>query len=214
MRPWEIVPMSSSVAYPVFRTPDLDLALRVARRMVAFGVQPTSEVSVEAEVPTAAEVGRLRDALPDSWFTCWNMDAPAVPPPGIPDLTCPVPASELPDNLADTRVYLPLTVSMLGRPLGRIEDRFAAVIGPHPAEIHWSSLSWREAPERDLYGERTHAEVTLLLNCDSRELDARADTHLVLVHVRRHNGDGYEERFAGWLAEQIGQKVIAAPQHS
>ncbi|MDQ0985360.1 hypothetical protein [Streptomyces sp. V2I9] len=34
--------MSVSVAYPVFRTPDLDLALRVARRMVAFGVRPRS----------------------------------------------------------------------------------------------------------------------------------------------------------------------------
>ncbi len=59
-----------------------------------------------------------------------------------------------------------------------------------------------------MYGENKHAEVTLLLNCDSRELDARADTHLVLVHVRRCNGDGFEDRFAEWLAEQIGQKVI------
>lgn len=204
--------MSNGVAYPVFRTPDLDLALRVARQMVAFGAQPYSEVSVEAEVPTVAEVRRLRDALPDSWFTCWNMDAPVVPPPGIPDLTCSAPARELPDNLADTQAYLPLTVSMLDQPLGSIEDHFAAVMGPHPAEIHWSSLSWPEAPERDLYGEGKHAEVTLLLHCDSRELDARAETHLVLVHVRRHNGDGY--RFAEWLAEQIGQKVIGAPQHS
>ncbi|MER7886987.1 hypothetical protein ABTY35_29670 [Streptomyces fimicarius] len=206
--------MSNGVAYPVLRTPDLDLALRAARQMVVFGAQRCSEVSVEAEVPTVAEVGRLRDVLPDAWFTCENVDAPVVPPPGIPDLTCSVPACELPDNLADTRAYLPLTASMLDQPPGSIEDHFAAVIGPHPAEIRWSSLSWPEAPERDLYGESTHAEVTLLLNCDSRELDARADTHLLLVHVRRHDEDGYEERFAEWLAEQIGQKVIGAPQHS
>ncbi len=206
--------MSNGVAYPVFRTPDVDLALRVARQMVAFGAQPYSKVSVEAEVPTVAEVGRLRDVLPDSWFTCWNMDSPTVPPPGIPDLTCSALARELPDNLADIQAYLPLTLSMLDQPLGSIEDHFAAVVGPDPAQIHWDSLSWPEAPERDLYGETKHAEVTLLLNCESRELDVRADTHLVLVHVRRRNGDGFEERFAGWLAEQIGQKVMGAPQHS
>ncbi|MFH9609655.1 hypothetical protein [Streptomyces sp. NPDC017448] len=204
--------MSISVAYPVFRTPDLDLALRVARRMVAFGAQPCSEVSVMAEAPTVAEARRLRDALPDAWFESQSMDAPVVPPPGIPDLTCAVPARGLPDDLADARAYLPLTGSMLYQPPGSIEDHFAAVIGPHPAEIRWSSLAWPEAPERDLYGENNHAEVTLLLNCDSRELDVRADTHLVLVHVRRCNGDGYEDRFAEWLAEQIGQKVIGAPQ--
>ncbi|MFG2950502.1 hypothetical protein [Streptomyces adustus] len=206
--------MSNDVAYPIFRTPDLELALRAAWQMAAFGAQPYSEVSVEAEVATLTEVRRLRDVLPESWFTCWNMDAPVVLPPGIPDLTRSAPARELPDNLADIQAYLPLTVSMLDQPLGSIEDHFAAVIGPHPAAIRWSSLSWPEAPERDLYGESKHAEVTLLLNCDSRELDARADTHLVLVHVRRRNGDGYEDRFAVWLAEQIGRKVIGPPQHS
>lgn len=205
--------MSNDVAYPVFRTPDLGPALRVARQMVAFGAQPWSVVSVEAQAPTIAEVKRLRGALPESWFTCWGMNAPAVPPPGIPDLTCSVPAQELPDDLADAEAYLPLAASMVDQPPGSIEDRFAAVIGPYPAEIHWSSLSWPEAPERDVYGEENHADVTLLLNCDSRELDARADTHLVLVHVQRHNGDGYEERFVQWLAEQIGQKVIGPPQH-
>ncbi|MFG2767429.1 hypothetical protein [Streptomyces rubiginosohelvolus] len=206
--------MSNSVAYPVLRTPDLDLALRVARQMVVFGAQPGSEVSVLAEVPTVTEAGRLRDALPDASFESESMDAPIVPPPGIPDLNCAVPARELPDDLTDAQAYLPLNISMLDQPLGSIEDHFAAVIGPHPAEIRWSSLLWPEAPERDLYGEGKHAEVTLLLNCDSRDLDARTGTYLVLAHVRRCNGDGYEDRFAEWLAEQIGQKVVGRPQHS
>ncbi|WP_406423837.1 hypothetical protein OH809_04270 [Streptomyces sp. NBC_00873] len=114
-----------------------------------------------------------------------------------------------------TRVkdFLPFTLSMLDQPVGSIEDHFAAVVSSHPAEIHWSALSWPEAPERGLHGEGKHAEVTLLLNCNSIGLDARADTHLVLVHVRRGNRDGYEDRFAEWLAEQIGQKVIGPPQH-
>lgn len=49
---------------------------------------------------------------------------------------------------------------------------------PRPAEIHWASLEWPQALARDLYGETTDAKVTLLLNCDSRELDARAGTQL------------------------------------
>ncbi|MFI1185977.1 hypothetical protein [Streptomyces californicus] len=205
--------MSNHVAYPVFRTPDRDLALRVARRMVAFGALPDSEVSVEiGGVSTTAEAGRLRDVLPDAWFTCWNTDVPAAPPPGIPDLTLSVPARELPADLADAHAYLPLSVSMLDQPPGSIEEHFASVAGPHPAEIRWSSLTWPEAPEHGLYGEGTHAMVTLLLNSDSLELDVRADTHLVLVHVRHRTGDDYEVRFAQWLAEQIGQQVIGAPQ--
>ncbi|MFD4691985.1 hypothetical protein [Streptomyces sp. NPDC058463] len=92
-----------------------------------------------------------------------------------------------------------------------VEDHFASVVSPHPARIDCDCLVWPAAPERNLYGEGTHAEVTLLLNCDSIELDVRADTHNVLVHVRRRS-DGDDERFAGWLAEQIGQRVIGPPQ--
>ncbi|GHF77772.1 hypothetical protein [Streptomyces griseosporeus] len=206
--------MSNDVAYPVFRTADRDLALRAARRLVAFGARPWSQVSVETEVPTAAEAIRLRDALPEAWFTCWHLDAPILAAPGVPDLTGGVPARELPGDPVGLQPYLPLSLSMLDQPVGTVEDRFAKVVGGHMAAIRWSSLSWPAAPERDLYGEDKHAEVTLLLNCDSRELDAPADTHLVLVHVRRHNGDGYEDRFAQWLAERVGQRLIGPAQHA
>ncbi|MFD4692025.1 hypothetical protein [Streptomyces sp. NPDC058463] len=50
--------------------------------------------------------------------------------------------------------------------------------------------------------------MTLLLNCDSIDLGVRADTHNVLHVRRRSDGDD----FAGWLAEQIGQRVIGPPQ--
>jgi hypothetical protein len=160
-----------------------------------------------------AEAIRLRDALPEAWFTCWHLDAPVDATPGVPDLTRGVPARELPGVPVALEPCLPLSVSMLDQPLGTVEDRFAEVTGGHMAEIRWTSLSWPAAPERDLYGEDKHAEVTLLLNCDSRELDTRTGTHLVLVHVRRHNGDGYEDRFAQWLAERVGQRVIGPAQH-
>ncbi|MFB7374319.1 hypothetical protein ACFC0D_31285 [Streptomyces sp. NPDC056222] len=85
--------------------------------------------------------------------------------------------------------------------------------GPYPAEIHWDSMYWPAAPERGLNGDASNAKVTLLLHCTDRGLDIQADTHTVLVHVRKRNGDGYEDRLAQWLAEQIGQKVIGPPQH-
>ncbi|MER5896089.1 hypothetical protein [Streptomyces sp. NPDC001876] len=200
--------MSNGISYPVFRTPDRALALRVARQMVAFGVQSFSDVSVEAQVPTLTDARRIRDALPEAGFTSWT--APVDPGPGVLDLFGGVPARELPDDLARVEEFLPFTVHLQEQPVGSIEDHFASAVSPHPARIHWDGLVWPAAPERDLYGEGTHAEVTLLLNCGSIELDVRADTHSVLVHVRRRS-DGDDERFAGWLAEQIGQRVIGPP---
>lgn len=49
-------------------------------------------------------------------------------------------------------------------------------------------------------------------NAATRDLDERIDGHTVLVHVRRRNGDGYEERHASWPAEQVGRTVIGPPQ--
>ncbi|MGW3669232.1 hypothetical protein [Streptomyces sp. NPDC005141] len=82
----------------------------------------------------------------------------------------------------------------------------------HVAEIRWSCLGWPEVPERGLYAEFNHAEVSVLFNAATRELDEHIDGHTVLVHVRRGNGDGYEELHTTWLAEQIGQTVIGPPQ--
>lgn len=177
--------------------------------MVAFGVQPHSDVSVEAELSTVSAVGRTRDALPEAWFT--SRTAPSRPESGIPGLARWVPAGELPGDLAVVGELLPLTVSTTDRPVGSVEGRFAAAVGPHPAEIRWSGLSWPGAPERGLHAENKHAGVTLLLNCDSLGLDIRGDTHLLLVHVRPRNRDGYEDRCAGWLAEQVGRTVIGPP---
>ncbi|MFD7096280.1 hypothetical protein ACFWA0_15670, partial [Streptomyces xanthophaeus] len=89
--------MSNSIAYPVFRTADPDAALSVARQLVAFGVQTYSEVSVEAEVPTLAEVGRLRDTLPEAWF---RSDTAPFGAGVEPDLARSVRAGELPGDLA------------------------------------------------------------------------------------------------------------------
>ncbi|PBC64148.1 hypothetical protein BKI49_10705 [Streptomyces sp. Tue6028] len=80
------------------------------------------------------------------------------------------------------------------------------------AEIHWDLLEWPKVPEAGLYADFKHAEVSVLFNAATRDLDERIDGHTVLVHVRRRNGDGYEERHASWLAEQVGQTVIGPPQ--
>ncbi|GGY38934.1 hypothetical protein [Streptomyces tanashiensis] len=209
--------MSNDVAYPILRSPDRAEALRVAREMVAVGLQPDSYVTVEAEAHTLDELKRLRDELPDAWVICWDdRGVPATPPPGLPDLTHPLRAHELPDDLTGAEPYLPLAFSLREQPVGSVEDHFLHAAGASPAELLWECLVWPEALEDEVYGEGTHAEVTLVLNNDSRGLDVPADTHLVLVHVRRtHTHDGrmpYSEHHAKWLAERIGRKIIGPPQ--
>jgi hypothetical protein len=92
-------------------------------------------------------------------------------------------------------------------PVGSIDDVFTAAIGPNVGEINREGLCWPDAPEVGILGESKHAEVTLLLNTRTRELD---DDHTVLVHVRSVGVDGRQirEPCAHWLAEQVGLTVI------
>lgn len=98
------------------------------------------------------------------------------------------------------------------RPVGSVEEDFAALVGPNVGEIWWSSLIWPDVPDRDIRGEANNARVSLLFNCRTQGLDQRSDHLTVLVHVRRRNRDGSEERHASWLAEQIGQSVSGPPE--
>ncbi|MFI6940388.1 hypothetical protein ACIBI4_14040 [Streptomyces sp. NPDC050418] len=82
------------------------------------------------------------------------------------------------------------------------------------AEIRWIFLGWPEVPERDLYADYKHAEVTVLFNAATREMDAWSNGHTVLVHVRDRSSNAYSERHASWLAEQVGRTVIGPPQFS
>ncbi|MFJ8762824.1 hypothetical protein [Streptomyces cyaneofuscatus] len=90
--------MSNDVAYPVFRTFDLGLALSTARRLMEFGRREDSRLTAYAELCSVAEVQRV---------------------------TCEL------DDL----------------PIGRIEDVFAAAIGPSRGWINWEWLCWPDAPE-------------------------------------------------------------------
>ncbi|MFB7108551.1 hypothetical protein [Streptomyces sp. NPDC056190] len=96
--------------------------------------------------------------------------------------------------------------------MGSIEEKFAALVGSNIGELHWDSLVWPDVPDLDFHREANNARVSLLFNCRTTGLDVRADDHSALVHVRRRNRDGSEERHASWLAEQIGQSVIGPPQ--
>ncbi|MFE2536562.1 hypothetical protein [Streptomyces sp. NPDC059371] len=95
--------------------------------------------------------------------------------------------------------------------MGSIEDRFTAAAAGHVAEILWDYLGWPEVPEAGLYSEFTHAEVSVLFNAATRDLNERIDGHTVLVHVRYGGGGAYEVRHASWLAEQVGQTIIGPP---
>jgi hypothetical protein len=204
--------MSDPIAYPVFRTTDPVLALRVARQLVAVGDRRYAKVSVDVELRTAGEVLRIREALPDAWFRKEDVAGWARDPSDPTGLHGGVHAPELSTDLAFLASRLPLWASMEYRPLGSVEEEFAALVGPNIGEIWWSNLIWPDVPDRGIYREADNARVSLLFNCRTTELDERADDHTVLVHVRRRNRDRAEERHASWLAEQIDQSVIGPPQ--
>ncbi|MFE2991068.1 hypothetical protein [Streptomyces sp. NPDC059262] len=204
--------MSNAIAYPVFRTPDPVLALRVARQLVAVGDRHCAEVSVDVELCTVPEVLRIREALPDAWFRKEDVEDWARDPSDPTGLHGGVHAPELSSDPGFLSSRLPLWASMEYRPVGSVEEEFAALVGPNIGEIWWSGLFWPDAPDRDIHGEPSNARVSLLFNCRTQGLDERSDDHTVLVHVRRRNRDGSEERHASWLAEQIGQTVIGPPQ--
>ncbi len=211
-RVWHRVRMSNDVAYPVLRTRDAALALSTARRLLAVGDRRHARVCVDAELPTAEDVLRVRSALPDVWFRTENAEEWARFPSDPTGLLSGLPARSLPTDQAGWAGLLPLWASMLDQAVGSVEDAFVDLVGPRVGEIRWHSLAWPGAEEPALAWEGTHAMVTLLLNTRTRELDERADEHTVLVHVRRGNLDGYEERQASWLASRAGLSVIGPAQ--
>ncbi|CAO0828269.1 hypothetical protein ACIOHB_31365 [Streptomyces microflavus] len=56
--------MSNDVAYPVFRTSDLGLALSIASRLMEFGRREDFRVTAYAELCSVAEVQRVARELP------------------------------------------------------------------------------------------------------------------------------------------------------
>ncbi|MFD7943655.1 hypothetical protein [Streptomyces sp. NPDC059744] len=204
--------MSVDVAYPVFHTPDPALALHVARQLLSVGdqeyAQKYAHVCVDVELPRVQDVLHVLRSMPDAWFRKEGDDWESDPT----GLNAGVHAPQLPTDAAFLSAHLPLWASMLDQPVGSVEDAFTAVASTYMAEIRWGFLGWPEVPEHGLYADYKHAEVSVLFNAATREMDEWSNGHTVLVHVRRRNGDGYEERHASWLAEQIGQTVIGPPQ--
>jgi hypothetical protein len=208
--------MSDDIAFPVFRTPNLALALSTARRLMAFGQWEHSVVCVYAELHSAAEVRRVAKELPEGWFRGREEygEFDGVPLGDQPALVVGVKGPGLPVGPAAYNGRLPVECELDDLPIGSIEDAFTAAIGPNRGWINWEMLRWPDAPEVGFYGESKHAEVTLLFNTPTRELDEPADDHTVLVHVRSVCVDGRQirEPYAHWLAEQVGLTVIGPGQ--
>ncbi|MCX5374771.1 hypothetical protein [Streptomyces sp. NBC_00103] len=205
--------MSNPVAYPVFRTSDPVLALRVARQLVGVGDRQCAEVSTDVELRTVQEVLRLREALPDAWFRKEDAEDWVRDPSDPTGLHVGVHAPELSGNPDFLAAHLPLWASMQYRPVDSIEEEFAAVVGSNIGEIWWSGLVWPDVPGSGIHGEANNARVALLFNCRTTDLDERFGDHDVLVHVLRRSSDQKaEERHASWLAAQIGRRVIGPRQ--
>ncbi|WP_415950351.1 hypothetical protein [Streptomyces sp. KLOTTS4A1] len=208
--------MSNDVAYPIFHTPDPALALRVARQLLSVGdqeyAQKYARVRVDVELPRVEDVLLVLKAMPEAWFRKEDTDDWFRNQSDPTGLHAGVHGPQLPADAAFLATHLPLWASMVDQPVGSIEDTFTTVASKYMAEIYWDCLGWPEVPERGLYADYKHAEVSVLFNAATREMDEWSNGHTVLVHVRHRNGDGYEERHASWLTEQIGQTVIGPPQ--
>ncbi|MGD1221710.1 hypothetical protein AB9Q10_25200 [Streptomyces krungchingensis] len=210
--------MSIDIAYPVFCTPDLAVALSTARRLMEFGRYEESKVDVFAELWSVAEVRQMARELPQGRFSGqWDdKEFDGVPLKNWPPLVAGVPGPDLPTDPAAYEGRLPVEYELGDLPVDSIEDVFAAAIGPNRGWINWKWLYWPDVPERNLHGESTHAEVTLLCNTRTRDLDKPADDHTVLVHVRNISigGRQMKEPYAHWLAEQAGLTIIGPGQPS
>ncbi|MGC4987491.1 hypothetical protein ACLQ18_44190 [Streptomyces sp. DT193] len=211
--------MSDDIAYPVFCTPDLAVALSTARRLMEFGRYEGSKVDVFAELCSVAEVRRMARELPQGRFSGqWDdREVDGVPLKNWPPLVAGVLGPDLPTGPAAYEGRLPVEYELGDLPVDSIEDAFAAAIGPNMGWINWNWLCWPDVPERDLHGESKHAEVTLLFNTRTRDLDEPADDHTVLVHVRRGTFGGgrqVREPYAHWLAKQAGLTIIGPGQPS
>ncbi|MFJ8982998.1 hypothetical protein [Streptomyces sp. NPDC102282] len=204
--------MPNDIANPVFRTSDLGLALSTARRLMEFGRREDSRVTAYAELCSVAEVQRVARELPQGQYAgdFDHREVGGVPREQWPPLVSGLAGRDLPTDPAVYEGRLPVTCEFDDLPIGGIEDVFAAAIGPSRGWINWEWLCWPDAPELDFLGERKHAEVSLLFNTGTRELDEPADDHTVLLHVRSVCIDGSQVRepYAHWLAEQVGLTVI------
>ncbi len=159
--------------------------------------------------PRVEDVLQVLSAMPEAWFRKEDVDDWVRDQSDPTGLHSGVHAPQLPTDAAFLSTHLPLWASMVDQPVGSIEDTFTRVAGKYVAEIRWECLGWPEVPERGLYADFKHAEVTVLFNAATREMDEWSNGHTALVHVRRRNGDGYEERHASWLAEQVGRPSSA-----
>ncbi|MFE9560099.1 hypothetical protein ACFYM0_03215 [Streptomyces sp. NPDC006487] len=208
--------MSNDIAYPVFRTPDLGLALSTVRRLTEFGRREYSEVSVSAELCSVAEVRRVAEDLPGGWFRgqAEYGEFDGVPFQEQPVLVFGAQAPGLPAEPSAYEGRLPVECSLLDQPVGSIEDAFSATIGPNIGAVRWTSLCWPDVPAAEFVGESEHTAVTLLLNSRTRHLDQSAEDHTVLGHIRSavFNGRQTQEPYAHWLAAQVGLTIIGPGQ--
>ena len=201
--------MSVDVGYPVLRTTDPALALRTARRLVAVGETEEAQVHAEVALHSADEVLRARNLWPEAAFV---RDGPLTWQDGEPEdptgLLLGLLGRDLPTDPAVLGAHLPLRMDLWDQPLDSVEDDVAAVAARNAGLLNWWCLGWPEVPGLGLYADRKHAEVSVLFNTPTPDLDERAGDHTVLVHVRSRGDEDYQLRQAAWVAAQAGLGVI------
>ncbi|MFB8202287.1 hypothetical protein [Kitasatospora purpeofusca] len=192
--------MGNSRAYPVFRTTDPAEAYARAEWLRALLETCEDEVSLYAELLTAADVRRMAEVLPGVRFD--HLDARTGPQGEYLRF-------DLDPRTAEDAVlepHLPLDV-MVDVPTGSAEDRFAAAVGRGTAAVHWCGR-WPADPETGSGGSPQYDGVQVVFHGDRAQWGGWTEHHTVFVHVSKFG----DEHRARKLAAAIGGEVLGEAQ--
>ncbi|CAM5347192.1 hypothetical protein STANM309S_03542 [Streptomyces tanashiensis] len=153
--PWHGPFMPNDIGYPVFRSPDLVLALSMAPPHGA------RQLRVHQRLPLRRAPLRRRGAagakeLPEGWFR--GQDHYGEFGDRVPFEDRPGSARRRPGGLPDDRMArsdgrLPVDHELLNQAVDSVEDAFTAAIGPRVGEINGQDLCWPDAPDVGFRGE-------------------------------------------------------------
>ncbi|MFD7416381.1 hypothetical protein [Kitasatospora purpeofusca] len=192
--------MGNSRAYPVLRTSDPAEAYARAELLRALLETCEDEVSLYAELLTAADVRRMAEVLPGARLD--HLDVRTGPEGEYLRFDLDPRTAED----AALEPHLPLNV-MVDVPTGSAEERFAAAVGRGTAAVHWCGR-WPADPETGSVGSPQYDGVQIVFHGDRSQWGGWAEHHTVFVHVSKFG----DEPRARKLAAAIGSEVLGEAQ--
>ncbi|MEU4345650.1 hypothetical protein AB0H00_31105 [Nocardia sp. NPDC023852] len=191
-----ILPVGNSYAFPAFRTPDVDEALRVVNQLLELADTSQLELDFDIAVTSTRTLTRLLALLPEADWWCID--------PGQEEQVLS-PSSQRGD---DPYTSLPIHFQHWCVPPEYLPPILAAV-GSEMAAIRWDFTAWPAVPELKLDSSGKCAYITVSINARTIWPDESSPDHTVHIHA----AEFYPER-ATWLAAQVGLEIIGDPEMS